>query len=397
MSPIIGMTRREDVTPRFPELGKLHKGAKKVSDDRPGADLDHWRFASERPEVLAAFAKLYPGEPKVIRVYLPFQNVADNFATWQEEWSNGGLVHRCDGQVMSRWRNARGTWDDGEKPCPYFTGEQQRVRGDKEKGIKAVPGCTAVGRLTVIVPELFEMGFVGYITMGTTSKNDVISITASLLETEQRAGRLNGIMFDLYRVKERITTPGWTAADIASGKRLAVVKDLVKITPNAEFVLRQMVREREALAQLIDARPALLLAGLPTPEVVTESTWEDIEEGDFDVEPEPNGTPETAETDPPAAALNDEWGEMLALFAGVTVADDVFAAARLAALQGLVALLPRQEARRAFARALLGSDNKADWTYAQVAALAALIALDGAGVPSARSIQWAKVLVPPQE
>ena len=93
--PILGLTDREAA---FPQIGILRKGDAKKGN-RPGADLEHFRFTSEHGDVSAAFLAAYGPEPADVNIHLPYRTTADNFHAWREHWVAGGLKHRCDGKT----------------------------------------------------------------------------------------------------------------------------------------------------------------------------------------------------------------------------------------------------------------------------------------------------------
>lgn len=246
--PIVGMTRRQDVDEATHRLvyGVLRKGGprppkRENEKPKPGPELEYWRFTSERPELVAAFNAAYPDKPKAVDAYLPFPDMERNWQTWFEEYDAGGLRHRCDGRTMTRWRNPDGSYQDGEQPCPYFVG---RERTEKN------PGCKQVGRLYLVMPALIKAGFVGLVTMETHSINDLIGITSSLIDIENKAGgRLNGILLSVIRVKETISTPAWNDEDKAAGKRNRTPKNMVKVVPQAEWVMAHLqVEAQEQMA-----------------------------------------------------------------------------------------------------------------------------------------------------
>jgi len=220
-------------SPAFPSIGKLRKGDEKGIRG-PGKELPYWRFTSERQEVKEAFVAAYGKNPVELDVYLPYKSVEDNFSTWKEEWSGGGLVHRCDGETCTIWLKPDGTYSREPKPCPG--------------------GCKEVGRLSVILPALFRAGFVGYVTMETHSINDILSIHKCLLATceARRTEDLTGIAFVLRRVEEEISTPG------KGGKRIRRKKWMAKLQPAADWVL----------AQLENARPQLEASAVPVPTAI---------------------------------------------------------------------------------------------------------------------------------
>lgn len=206
--PIRGLT--DNVIPRFPRLGKLRKGGEKPqTGNRPGAELEYFRFTSENPAIVGAFHEAYGTQPAMLRVYLPYPSVEMNFSTWKEAWAAGGLVHRCDGETCQIWRTPDGKYSQVPKPCPG--------------------GCKEVGRLEVILPELITAGFVGYVTLETHSLHDLMNITATLEAVRQsvqdRPDGLQGIEFVLRRKKERISTPD------GKGGRASREKWLVSIEP----------------------------------------------------------------------------------------------------------------------------------------------------------------------
>lgn len=267
--PIKNLT--DNVLPAFPRLGKLRKGSPQ-ENGHFGKEQSFWRFASERTDVTAAFTAAYGAQPVSLTVYLPYAQVEDNFATWREEWTAGGLVHRCDGETMTIWRTPTGTYDRTPKACPN--------RG------QAKPACKPVGRLTIIIPELIQAGFVGYVTMETHSLNDLLSIQATLLAVAEARGNalgLRGVPFVLRRVPEMISTP------TEDGKRARRQKYLVKLEPLADWVALQLEASRklafggERLA-LTDGRHVDTLTGELERD---DDEDDDVEEGDWTPEDDP--------------------------------------------------------------------------------------------------------------
>jgi len=242
--PIIGLT--DEIQPRLTRLGKLRKGGEKTPKGF-GPDLDHFRFTSDRADVVAAFERAFGTEPRSILVYTFAEHTGQVFSTWCEVWDKSGLVHRCNGQTMSIWREGD-KYKRGSQPCAG--GHNGNPRND------------AVGRLEVIVPELIEAGFVGTVTMETHSLNDIVAISSSLEYVRNMRGNLSGAAFNLRRVKETISVPGWGNR---AGQRSRADKWLVKLEPVAEWAQRQLAQVSEfALleSQIIDGE---------TGEIVTQS------------------------------------------------------------------------------------------------------------------------------
>jgi len=281
---IKGLT--DNVIPRFPRLGKLRKGGEKpATGNKPGLELNYFRFTSENPAIVEAFHEAYGTQPAMLRVYLPYPSTEMNFSTWKEAWAAGGLVHRCDGETCQIWRTPDGKYSQVPKPCPG--------------------GCKEVGRLEVILPELFTAGFVGYVTLETHSLHDLMNITATLEAVRQsaqdRPNGLQGIEFVLRRKKERISTPD------GNGGRASREKWLVSIEPVPSWAQTYLAMASSTLA--IEAPRVDMLTG-------------EIMDGDEDDEGDDNGVIEGTATvvtetkapangqqaqDPPGFAVWADW------------------------------------------------------------------------------------------
>lgn len=243
---------------RFSRLGKLRKGGERVNGQY-GPDLDHFRFTSEDPKLVELFTEIFGTTPRVIGVYLPYATPEKAFPSWAEIWNASGLVHRCDGETMSIWLE-NGKYIRGSKPCP----------GGHEKGDYK---NDAVGRLDVLIPEIIQAGYVGYITMETHGLNDLLAIT-NMLYAVYNARRdnplgLQGIKFNLRRVKENISVPGWGDR---KGQRARADKWLVKLEPEQEWMQLQLQMQHQAAY------------GLPSPEQAPQlpagAIEGDVKEGD---------------------------------------------------------------------------------------------------------------------
>jgi hypothetical protein len=257
--PIRGLTRREDVTPRFTRLGKLKKG--EIVNGSP-VDLDYLRFVGEganADEIERAFRDTYGPEPREINVYLPYKTLDENWQTWMEEWGKSGLIHRCDGEVMVQWLDLDKRYvtdydQHRNQPCPYHAGQ---------KRTKQNPGCTQVGRLAVIVPELLQAGFVGYVTLEIHSVNDLSNLTASLLDAENKSGSaqrdtgLQGILFKLRRQEEQIGVR--YASKTGEIIKTRGNKWMVRIDPAREWVQHQIETVKQMALGYTVQRPALIV------------------------------------------------------------------------------------------------------------------------------------------
>lgn len=254
--PIIGLTDRKQSL--FPRLGLLRKGAPKPKDSKePGKDLTYFRLVTEDPRVFDAFFAAYGAEPPAIHVRFMGAWKADNFEAWKEEHGSGSLKHRCDGETCVLWQDQAGQYHtsppEPTKPCPG--------------------GCTQVGKLRVVIPELVRLG---YLEVLTGSKWDIIELDSNLDAAEAVAGLmgvdLRTIPFVLSRVPRKISTPR------KGGPRVKVEKWLLHLEPDPVWVAFQ-----EEMARQMGMRQIVPPAA--PPDLVAE-TEEEMEEP-LDAEPEP--------------------------------------------------------------------------------------------------------------
>lgn len=220
--PIRGLSTREDAKPSFPNIGKLRKGGPK-RQNRPGVDLDHFRFTSDDPDIVAAFTAAYGEKPATLPIFLLHETMEDCFSSWREEYGQNRLCRlRCDGQFWTKWVD-ESTVHTGEREC-------DRQCRDTEQHC---PDCPAayVGRLEVILRELWEAAFIGVVTMETHSINDIGDISSVLVQNEP----LGGKEFLLKRVERRIGVP-----NKKTKKRMAVTKWLVSLELTRDWVLREL-------------------------------------------------------------------------------------------------------------------------------------------------------------
>ena len=275
--PIKGMTNQQAA---FPEIGQLRKGAPKP-ERGIGKDLRHFRFTSEIQEVEVEFHTHYNDEPRLINVFLPFRTADENWEAWQESYVAGGLVHRCDGETMTLWRQQDGSYSTEPKPCPFANGA---------KPTKAHPECKPVGRLKVIIPELRRLA---YVTVLTGSIHDIRNLDAQLRALEALRQDLRGIPLQLRRSPKQISTP------TPGGKRARREKWLLSIEAAPTWVHLQLAaQEAEAMPQ--PPAGATVIDGA-TGEIVPRPTagangldWDVVPE-----QPEPEPEPSKAEEPEP--------------------------------------------------------------------------------------------------
>ena len=220
---IIGLT---DQTAQLPIIGILRKGEEKKGN-KPGRDLDHFRFTSEDPEAIKYFEEAYTKQPRQVRVFLPHKTTDENIDAWMEHWVAGGLMHRCDGKTTVLWRTDKHDYSTEPKSCP---GQ-----------------CKQVGRLSVIVPEL---GRLATVTVLTTSIHDIKNLHRQLRSYEALSTDLRGVPFVITRRPVRISTPSGP-----NGQRARREKWLLSIETQPQWTtLKIQSMEQEALPVVEEAR-----------------------------------------------------------------------------------------------------------------------------------------------
>ena len=205
----------------FESIGVLRKGGPKESARKPGEELEHWRFTSDNPDVMQAFEDAFGKEPKVLKgVFLAGgETVKDVFDPWCEQWGGGGagqgtLQHRCDGEICVLWRDSDGNMISDpdqlqQHPCPGK--------------------CAWVGRLSVIIPELWEAGHVGVVKVETHSKVDIYQWSDALEEayktaTSHNGNGLAGVDFTLSREMGLVNAPRSGGGKMRVKKCFAVLR-----------------------------------------------------------------------------------------------------------------------------------------------------------------------------
>jgi hypothetical protein len=293
--PILGLT---DQQASFPRIGILRKGDKKPNDKQPGRDLDHFRFTSEDASVTATFEAAYGKEPRRVNVYLPFRTTDENFPCFQEAWVAGGLKHRCDGKTTILSQRDDGTYWHQPQPCPG--------------------GCKAVGRLSVVVPELGRLAFVTVLTSGI---NDVKNLTSELRGLEMGIHDLRGIPMIVSRVKGMVSSPEFYPKDHPkagqrTGRRVRREKWLLHIEAAPSWVARQLASQQAgALKLLAGGVPEVEADGDDDNGVVFDGTTGEIVstvQPGFAAETEPpeqdeEEAPEEAQALPPANPSGRPW------------------------------------------------------------------------------------------
>ena len=216
--PIVGMTGQGV---RWPFIGTLRKGAKKPDDKHPGKDLGELlRFVGADETIDDEWVAVFGGsEVEELQVSLPYQTVDEVWQAWREAYVAGGLVRRCTGEKIVRWRDADGEMQDQPQPC-----------------LSPDCDCKPNGRLEVIVPALRRLGTVLVVT---TSVHDIMSIDGCLRGLQMAFGDLRHVPLILKRVPRRISTPEMVKSGndyVRTGKRQRREAWLLHLEPAPQWV-----------------------------------------------------------------------------------------------------------------------------------------------------------------
>jgi hypothetical protein len=225
----------------FPKIGTLRKGAEKKGN-APGRDLNHFRFDSSDQKAIADFEEKFGDTPTEISVLLPYDTTEQVFFTCKEEYTAGGIKHRCDGETVSLLQ---------------VVGKDKKSRYQKlfTAPMKCPGGCKEVGRLQVVIPALKRFG---YVTAETHSINDIIQLHQQLKAAEMTFGSLKSVPFVLRRSPSQISTPS------SDGKRARRESWLLSIEVDPQWAERQLEAARRH-QMAIASSGALFLGATPPP------------------------------------------------------------------------------------------------------------------------------------
>ena len=236
--PIKNLTDNHQYGHGLPRIGTLYKGDEKPENgNRPGKDLDHFRFEPE-PQfewVAEQWREMYADQPTEFAPVFLFGSTADEvFETWMEEWSATALLHRCDGeQQYRRFDKSIGEYSSAHVKC-----EAPQCQ------------CKRTGRLRLIMPNFIETtGVLGYIAITTHSIYDILSLHRYLSDVAQMYGRLDGVPFVFGRAKHEVSVP----KPKEPGTRMNTTKSLLYLHVLPDFTREHLARR---IAPLPEA-PAL--------------------------------------------------------------------------------------------------------------------------------------------
>jgi len=254
--PIVGLTDEQaDAGIGLPRIAKLFKGDEKPeSGKRPGADLDYFRieFEEQFEYLREQWEELFGDEPREFpQVYLTMPTVEEAFPTWLEKWNaSGTLLCRGDGEHRVRW------WDEDTKI--YVTAKMPCTCDPQNRE------CKQVGRLNLIIPEFVEMtGVLGFISVSTTSINDIITIHRYLSAVQQMYGKLTGVPFVFGRAPRPITRPQVDGGK-PNGKRVKMTKSLLYLHVTPTFTQNALL---PILSGAMERPVAALPGGNETPAI----------------------------------------------------------------------------------------------------------------------------------
>lgn len=217
---IAGLTDDLDDLESFslPVLGYLAKGAPK--GDNVGRDLDYFRLKTKLPEVQKAFEQHYGQQPTVIRGYLAFSTIAENFQSTMKA-QKGKTVHKlCNNSQIYLWRTQEGTYSREPKPC-IAPGKKCR-------------DCKPSLQLSIVVKELLNDDIVGALISTSSSWEDAKRLKKNLKSLVKLAQQARVGLHQIPIVLRR--SPGPVKRKMDDGKVVDMVKSLLSLEPSAEWM-----------------------------------------------------------------------------------------------------------------------------------------------------------------
>lgn len=226
--PILSLTQNiTSVREGMNQIGSIRKGAPKKAD-RPGEDLPYFRIIlnPEYQHLQPVINDLFGDKPEWFEGAHVLEDTADKaFSFWLEEWGGGGtLYHRCDGESQVQWY-------DGKQ---YQFG---RPGLSKMKCEAPACNCARVGRLALWFESLLvATGELGYFTVYTSSKNDIVEVQKQLAAAEYLAAMAGKSLISVPMIFGRyfkaISSPAFKKVDgeyVRTDKRKMIDKSLFAI------------------------------------------------------------------------------------------------------------------------------------------------------------------------
>lgn len=261
-------------------LGKLRKGAAKQGN-RPGADLDHFRFDTSDRALAQIFEGIYGAKPgssyeNGIRFFFPSADFEQCMPTMKAAYKGGSCYVLCDGESIYGERVDVDT-KEGSRWVNHATHRRPNCRFPKCLGNES---CGATGKLRILIPELQRFGVVDVVVGALNDLEHVSKQVAEIQEkVTQHGADLSMVPLILYRQSRAISTPASVDKNgQRSAKRARREKSLIEVDIAPEFFSKAIAaRNNYALASastlsLPGSAPALpqVQAALPSTE-----SWQD--------------------------------------------------------------------------------------------------------------------------
>lgn len=285
--------RQSDRLCKYRTIGEIHKGSpKKTNKDGKeiqGEDLDHFRFTAkgtpeEQEQIMAAWVAAYGEKPTTINFYTLADTPDQAVDAWYWEFkkinkadSRGKAFVKCNGDEIVGWSHPQTKeWiSDRPKPC--------RRQEDEEH----CSLCKPSAKLELMIPELWQAGFQGYVLFHISSFDydypEIVSNLEAIAQTQMVFNKtLAFTPLQLCRA-ERIVSTSFPSKDGKERISKLAPKSLCYITQPKEYVQKQIagVSDRQSLAllppaevqqaQLMPAQEPVKLAWRSAPEVEEET------------------------------------------------------------------------------------------------------------------------------
>lgn len=196
---------------RWPRVGKIRLGTLDVNEEK-SAELgfrvgtpkkaDHFIVTADdggitSPEAAAAFAEVYPGQPRELRVMLAGETPDDCVEGAWRLYGKNKLKRRCDGELCAE-RTPTGGWRD--TPCVC-----------KANGIapRSDDHCKLTYTLNVILPDVAVPGVWQIDTGGEISAHNVADFLQMIAEM-RRGESIRFMEADLFLVPVSVQPEGMT-------------------------------------------------------------------------------------------------------------------------------------------------------------------------------------------
>lgn len=236
--PIKGLTCKESRSAgALAVLGKLRKGGKK-SGNKPGSDLDYFRFDTEDKELAQVMQNLYGKKPghgfeNGIRFFFPSDDFDACMPTTMAAYKGGSCYRLCDGESVTA---ERVTVDgkEGSRWVKYPLSKRPECRRQCD--------CTATGKLRILIPQFKRFGVVEVVV---GALNDLEHVSKQVAEIQSRAEEhgagLSKVPLILYRKPRAISTPKSVSRDgTRSSERARREKWLIEVSIAPEFFTQSM-------------------------------------------------------------------------------------------------------------------------------------------------------------